>query len=286
MNNWPKWLPYPISWIRAFVLNSVLVSLFWSHIPFRRGSSVIVALVGAWVAVPFLFAFFHWAIASIVTFVLARLPTHPKLDLLRRYLSDRLPDLRRAHWREGLNAFIVTFVAFVVAACVVSVIPVPSKQVAYEYDLYLLRRSMLRLSIDLMPTAMVVIAAYLYQYDLWARRRRAVKVKSAVKAQEPAKKRSPNSNSPAPDPIEQDLNQLKVESGMNRVKAVRRSVPPIPELAEWYVFRSGQAEGPYTKMQLLEVQKISDRTKVRRGESEWQRASEIPELVAYLTEKS
>jgi GYF domain 2 len=86
------------------------------------------------------------------------------------------------------------------------------------------------------------------------------------------------------DPIEQELNQMKFESGMNRVKSVRRAAS-VPEVSEWYVFRSGQPEGPYTKLQLLEVQKITDRTKVRLGEAEWQRAGEIPQLAAYLTEK-
>ena len=35
-----------------------------------------------------------------------------------------------------------------------------------------------------------------------------------------------------------------------------------PEIADWYVFRSGP-KGPYTKLQLWEVQKITARTKVR-----------------------
>jgi len=60
---------------------------------------------------------------------------------------------------------------------------------------------------------------------------------------------------------------------------------PIPEVADWYVFRSGKAEGPYTKLQLWEIQKITARTKVRRGESDWQRAGEISELTKYLSEK-
>jgi hypothetical protein len=57
-----------------------------------------------------------------------------------------------------------------------------------------------------------------------------------------------------------------------------------PEVAEWYVFRSGP-KGPYTKLQLWEIQKITARTKVRRGEADWQRAGEVSELAKYLTEK-
>jgi hypothetical protein len=128
----------------------------------------------------------------------------------------------------------------------------------------------------------VIISAYLYQYDLWIRRRRAAKAATKTRPQTTVRRSS--SNLPA-DPIEQELNQLRAESGMNRVRTVRRSPEPTVDIPEWYVFRSGQAEGPYTKMQLLEVQQITARTKVRRGESNWQRAGEIPELAAYLTEK-
>jgi hypothetical protein len=102
---------------------------------------------------------------------------------------------------------------------------------------------------------------------------------------EAKKRRSPNSNSPPPNPVEQELNQVKAASGMNRMKPVRRSTQPTPEVPQWYVFRSGEAKGPYTRLQLWEVQEITARTKVRRGEAEWQRAGEIPELAAYLTQK-
>jgi len=60
---------------------------------------------------------------------------------------------------------------------------------------------------------------------------------------------------------------------------------PTPEVADWYVFRSGKAEGPYSKLQLWEVQKITARTKVRQGEADWQHAGEIAELAKYLSEK-
>ena len=56
-----------------------------------------------------------------------------------------------------------------------------------------------------------------------------------------------------------------------------------PEVSDWYVFRSGKAEEPYSKLQLWKVQKITDHTKVRRGKSDRQPADEIPELAKYLT---
>ena len=276
MNTWPRWLPYPISWLRSVGLTYFLTSLVKSQFPLRQSDSVVAVLIAAWITVPFLFTFFHWAIASVARFLLTRLPAHPKLAPVRQYLTDRWSGSQRSHWREGLNAFIISFVAFVLSFLVVSFLtPVPSKADAYEYGSYLLRRNVLRLRLDMIPIGMLVVSAYLYQYDLWARHRRAVK--SAAKAQEPTKRRSP-----APDPADQELNQLRAESGMSRMKTPR---PTVHEVPEWYVSRSGNAEGPYTKLQLLDVQKITDRTKVRRGEADWQRAGDIPELVAYLTEK-
>ncbi|MEG4203579.1 DUF4339 domain-containing protein [Microcoleus sp. Pol7_A1] len=93
----------------------------------------------------------------------------------------------------------------------------------------------------------------------------------------------PAQRSPVSDPIEQELNQLKADAGATRMRSVRR--PTAPEVADWYVFRSGKAEGPYTALQLWEIQKITARTKVRRGEADWQRAGEVSELAKYLTKK-
>jgi hypothetical protein len=126
----------------------------------------------------------------------------------------------------------------------------------------------LRIALYCLPVA----TAYLYQYDLWARQRRAAK----------QERRSQKSASPAPNPIEQELNQLSADAGATRMRPVRQATP---EVADWYVFRSGKAEGPYSKLQLWEVQKITARTKVRRGESDWQRAGEIAELAKFLTDK-
>ena len=127
----------------------------------------------------------------------------------------------------------------------------------------------------------------LYQFDLWTRRRRAAKQeRRSQNSSAPAakqKRRSPAAtNLSAPNPIEQGLNQLSADAGATRMRPVR---PAAPEVADWYVFRSGKAEGPYTALQLWEIQKITARTKVKRGESEWQRAGEISELEKYLSEK-
>ncbi|MEG4284624.1 DUF4339 domain-containing protein [Microcoleus sp. A006_D1] len=116
--------------------------------------------------------------------------------------------------------------------------------------------------------------------------RREVEIASG---QPSVKKTSRDRNLPAPDPVEVELNQLAAEFGDARMRPVRKppsaTKKPKSEQAQWYVFRSGKAEGPYTKRQLRDVQKITDRTKVRLGQTEWQRAGEIPELAAFLTQK-
>jgi GYF domain 2 len=104
-----------------------------------------------------------------------------------------------------------------------------------------------------------------------------------------AKKTSRDPKLPAADPVEVELNQLAAEFGDARMRPVRKpsSLPKKPksQQAQWYVFRSGKAEGPYTKDQLRDVQKITERTKVKLGQTEWQRAGEILELAAFLTQK-
>jgi GYF domain 2 len=247
----------------------------------------LVALIGAWVTVPFLFTFFHWVIASAVRLFLKHLPAHPKLDSIRQYLLGRLPALGRSHWREGLNAFIVGFVAFIASVFFIGyLLPVPGRVEASEYGILLLRRNILYLRREMIPIGMFLASVCLYQYDLWIRHRRAVKSAAKAKAQKPTKKRSPVADLPPVNPIETELNQLAAELGDSRMRPVRRTSPaPKSEKPQWYVFRSGKPEGPYTKDQLRDVQQISDRTKVRREQDEWQRAGEIPELASYLTQK-
>lgn len=50
-------------------------------------------------------------------------------------------------------------------------------------------------------------------------------------------------------------------------------------------FAAVKPRGPYSKLELWEIESITARTKVRRGQAEWVRAGEIPELVPYLTQK-
>jgi hypothetical protein len=118
---------------------------------------------------------------------------------------------------------------------------------------------LLGLTVLLVPVIWFFLTPWLYERALSKR-----KSKTQPKTK-PSKKPTPTSNPSA-----------------RRTKPAKQAAP---EVADWYVFRSGKAEGPYTALQLWEVQKITARTKVRRGEADWQRAGEVSELAKYLSEK-
>jgi hypothetical protein len=118
---------------------------------------------------------------------------------------------------------------------------------------------LLGLTILLVPVIWFFLTPWLYERAL---RKRKSKTQPKTK---PSKKTAPTSSQP-----------------VRRTKPAKQAAP---EVADWYVFRSGKAEGPYTALQLWEVQKITARTKVRRGEAVWQRAGEVSELAKYFTDK-
>jgi hypothetical protein len=147
-----------------------------------------------------------------------------------------------------------------------------------------------------------LVAGLLWHFWGWHREVKIASGQHSVKpSKKPEKRRSASGSPPArsisrrsnprpvSDPSEAELDQLAIEffgdfdsTSVTKPPPTRR---PEQQKPEWYVFRSGQPEGPYTKLQLWEIQKITARTKVRRGEADWQRAGEIPELRKYLSEK-
>ena len=128
-------------------------------------------------------------------------------------------------------------------------------------------------------------------WHFWGRKHAAkIMAASAAKAKAKAKKgkaktiKKSKKTQPPADPIEIELNQMSGDFGMTPMRPVRKT--PDPEKTEWYVFRGGQSEGPYTREQLWLAQRITARTNVRReGETDWTRAGEIPELTDFLNTK-
>lgn len=86
---------------------------------------------------------------------------------------------------------------------------------------------------------LVALVAWMVPWYFWGWRS---EVEIASGKPEGKKRRSTNSKSQPPNQVEQELNRIKTESGMNRIKSVRPK-PPTPEVTEWYVFRSGEAKG-------------------------------------------
>ena len=216
--SWPAWLPYPISWLKGFVLSYAFTSTVKSQFPLQPGDSIVPILIVAWIWVVFLFSFLHWASAFVINLLLTHLPQSPSLESLRQLLTT-WSSSKKPHWKEGLNAFIISFVTSILVSFVVfSIIPAPSRLDAYKYNAYELRQTMIQVRFALIPIGMTVISAYLYQYDIWARQRRATK----------QERRSQNSTSQTRGPVEPQVKPAKQAA---------------PEVADWYVFRSGKAEG-------------------------------------------
>jgi hypothetical protein len=193
---WSMFLPYPMLWLRGLVLVYCLGYLI--DINYRRYFLAILAiLVASWVAVLFLFTFFNYLIAIAIEFTIAHLPDRViGYKQIYKWLAARRSARNWSHWREGLNASSVTFVEFAVSLSV-SLFLLPAPYGSATLDYYLLRRSLFLLRLSIMATIFFIVAAYLYQYDCWARQ--------AAKSTKSTKVRSPQPRKPQPpvDPIEQ-----------------------------------------------------------------------------------
>ena len=247
--SWPAWFPYPISWLRGFALFQSFI-FFNNSIPVSHPYDLLILLPTIWLAPPLLFTFFHYLIATIVEAAITNLPSQmPNYDRIHQWLiSKRCPGAGR-HCREGWNALVILSFTWCLWSWVNKLI----------FTIPFVRESSISES-AIAHFFLPVTAVYLYQCDLWEHQRWATK----------QERQSQNSTSPPPDPIKR------------RVKPAKQAAH---EIADWYVFRSGKAEGPYTTLQLWEIQKITARTKVRRGEGDWQRAGEVSELTKYLTQQ-
>jgi len=81
-----------------------------------------------------------------------------------KWLVARLSAGNWSHWREGLNALSVTFVAFAISLSVSSfLLPAPYGSASLDY--YLLRKSLFWLRLSIMLTIFFIGSAYPYKYD-------------------------------------------------------------------------------------------------------------------------
>jgi GYF domain 2 len=299
--SWPTWFPHPISCLRTIALTAAYgnnSNLLAKLIPIS-GEGIVFWVFATWLTSAASMTFYHHCLTGIFFWVAPRYPqTFPGYKELPRQFATVKPAKSwiEPNWdssREGINALIISLVAAVITIiCLILLLytAVPEGVEQSQKDSVVFYKVLDTVAIfisfgmtaaksnqpitEVLPQELEpLINAWfilfclwigsvllLYQYDLWARRRRAAK----------QERRSQNSTIPTPDPVQR------------RVKPAKQAAP---EVADWYVFRSGKAEGPYSKLQLWEVQNITARTKVRRSETGWQRAGEIPELAKYLNEK-
>lgn len=177
---WPAWFPYPISWLRAFVLAQSFSFVVNRGIPLVKDDiGFLTLLLTAWLIQLPLFFVAHFLAATIL---------NPLLTLafgrFRQRKFQRRKTGIRSHLREGLNALVVTFLAFSLSLLVqIALFYWPARAIdpgqlftgistltkvaiAGEFDFWLIKLAAALSSLTL-------LAAPLYQHDFRVRRMRA-----------------------------------------------------------------------------------------------------------------
>ena len=177
---WPAWLPYPISWLRAFALAQSFSFVLRRGIPFASDDiGFLTLLLAAWLIQLPLFFVAHFLVVKILNPLLSMLPD--RFRVARKF--QRRHTGVRSHFREGLNAVVVIFLAFNLSLLVqIALFYWPARSIdpaklltgistltniaiAGELDFWLVKLAAL--------SSLTLLAAPLYQYDFRVRRMRA-----------------------------------------------------------------------------------------------------------------
>jgi len=180
---WPAWLPYPISWLRAFALAQSFSFVLRRGIPFASDDiGFLTLLLAAWLIQLPLFFVAHFLVVKILNPLLSMLPD--RFRVARKF--QRRHTGVRSHFREGLNAVVVIFLAFNLSLLVqIALFYWPARSIdpaklltgistltniaiAGELDFWLVKLAGALSSLTL-------LAAPLYQYDFRVRRMRATR---------------------------------------------------------------------------------------------------------------
>lgn len=176
---WPAWFPYPISWLRAFVLAQSFSFVVNKGIPLVNDDmGFLTLLLTAWLIQLPLFFVAHFFAATIL---------NPLLTVFGRFRQRKFQRRKtgmRSHFREGLNAVVVLFLAFSLSLLVqIALFYWPARAIdpvqlftgistltkvaiAGEFDFWLIKLAAALSSLTL-------LAAPLYQHDFRVRRMRA-----------------------------------------------------------------------------------------------------------------
>jgi hypothetical protein len=105
--SWPAWFPYPISWLKGFVLSYAFTSTVRDQFPLPPGLIVATGRTGL---------------------LLMSQSAKPQNLSLGMPVLTTWSNTKQPPWKEGLNAFIISFVASILVSFVVFTI-VPPQQV-------------------------------------------------------------------------------------------------------------------------------------------------------------
>ncbi len=174
---WPAWFPYPISWLRAFVLAQSFSFVVNKGIPVVKDDiGFLTLLLTAWLIQLPLFFVAHFCAATILNPILTLV-----FGKFRRRKFRRRNTGMKSHFREGLNALVVTFLAFSLSLLVqIALFYWPARAIdpgklftgistltkvaiAGEFDFWLIKLAAALSSLTL-------LAAPLYQHDFRVRR--------------------------------------------------------------------------------------------------------------------
>ena len=177
---WPAWFPYPISWLRAFVLAQSFSFVVNKGIPVvKHDIGFLTLLLTAWLIQLPLFFVAHFFAATILNPILTLV-----FGKFRQRKFQRRKTGMKSHFREGLNALVVLFLAFSLSLLVqIALFYWPARAIdpgqlftgistltkvaiAGEFDFWLIKLAAALSSLTL-------LAAPLYQHDFRVRRMRA-----------------------------------------------------------------------------------------------------------------
>ncbi len=217
---WPKHLPYPISWLRAIALLESIAFYTQLGEPFAttpEAETRLIILV--WAIQLFAMAGCRYFIGLSIYFLAKWWPQslpgyHSLQDRVKRIKVGSFWFLSWDEWREGINALIVSFLSTI---CTTIVTALFLGFISGPAELELLLQEVNYLNLESQSYMVIGIwltfALALYEYDRSVRDRRLAKRTKLTLAK-------PSS---IIDPVEQELNQLKAEMGVTRMKSVKNS---------------------------------------------------------------
>lgn len=224
---YPKWFPYPISWLRVFLSILVLgpMGLSLTMVSFWLGTEFL------WLGITDIFnAFGVVALLSILALVIV-FPiilltyTYQILTIAfnARSLSPHLPRWipSPSSWQQGITATLV--VGFSSLICILLLC-------WYRPDLMLGEESWRHAQFDRIAEGMIpiwfVVAAYLHHWDYLVRQTRAKKRRRKVNKIDRVPNRAVSKPKPkrTPKPIDEvdiELNRMRGELGLHQMRQVR-----------------------------------------------------------------